>query len=286
MTRASTKHPGSSTDVAVRDDGTGGRPQRTAIPGPVLLRDLARNAWRLYRGSAAALIGIFFTAGVIDAAIGVGASQALSPIDLPSGPSVLIVYLLFIGVPTILGSFAVGVSAVLLTDRLAGVPRSVGEATRIAAQRLGSIVLAGLVATVLATFCLFVLPPFIGSFVMVPFFLGPPVVAQAIVLEQRRLGDAWERAKVLLKGHWGRLLPYLLTIALGIGLVNLVVVGSVGSAVGGLSAAIWVVVLVQRLVATLTLPYIACADLVAYFDVRARHEKFDANALVKERAGA
>ncbi|MDQ3877467.1 MAG: hypothetical protein M3290_03850 [Actinomycetota bacterium] len=278
----------SSPDKAVKQGVSASAPQegprRGDIPGPVLLKDLARNAWRLYRSH---LIGIFFICAMVQFGIVTAAVAALSTVEVPTGSLALLAYfLLFIGVPALLYGYAMATAAIFLCDRIAGVETTVVGALRSAGGKAGAIILGAAVAGILASFSLFVVGPELGQFITLPFFIGPPIVIQLIALERLSAGRAWDRAKQLLKGEWTRIPLYLLTIAMGLGLLDFVVVGAVLSSFHGVdSTGSRIAIAAAELVgASLTLPYLGAGGLIGYFDLRARKEQFDKQTLVSERA--
>jgi hypothetical protein len=232
------------------------------------------------------LIAIFFISAIVQFGVVSAAVAALSTVEVPSGTIALFAYLgIFIGIPALLYGFAVAAAAIFLADKLAGRDTRTLDALRAAGSRTGAILAAGAFAAVFASFSLFIVGPELGQFITLPFLIGPPIVIQVIVLENKGLGRGWERAKALLKGEWTRIPLYLLTIALGLGLLDFLVVGAVLSAFHGAdSVGSRIAIAAAELVgASLTLPYIAAAGLVGYFDLRARKEKFDKQALVAER---
>ncbi|MFN2594971.1 MAG: hypothetical protein ABR579_08815, partial [Actinomycetota bacterium] len=94
--------------------------------------------------------------------------------------------------------------------------------------------------------------------------------------------------KELMRGQWSRTPLYLLTVAMGVGLLDFLMIGLVVSGFGGVDSVMSrIAVAGAELVgASITLPFIAACQLIGYFDLRARTEKFDRSALEAERAGA
>jgi hypothetical protein len=248
-----------------------------SIPSPVLLGGMARQSWRLYRANLGALFLSFLPFVVFAAAL---FYVVVISITLEAR-NILLLVLSRDVLHIVVASFGVAVAIVVVTDRLAGLPGRVGAAMRETFRSAPTIVLLSIVAAVPYCLTFFILGPFLREL-----FVGPPVVISAVVLERKRIGDALNRGRELLAENWSRTLLYLITFAAGIGLLDFVIQQFALRAVTAASTDLIGYVLaigVSVVVPSIVVPYIACAWLIAYFDLRARTEDFDEPALVALR---
>ena len=245
---------------------------------------MARQAWRLYRANFGALFLAYLPFGVLTAAI---FFAVITSVTLRAD-NVLMLILLRDVLRIVLSSLGVAVVVILVADRLAGKPGRVGESLRETFSLAPSIVLGALLATLPYIVTFFMFGPYMAPFLR-ELFVGPPIVITAIVLERQGLMPALSRARELLETHWSRVLLYLITIAAGVGLVDFVIQQSALRAVDAASTDVVgyaFAVVVSVLVPALLVPFVGCVWLIAYFDLRARREDFDAAAMVALRQGA
>ena len=242
---------------------------------------MARQAWRLYRSNFAALFLSVLPFVVLTAAI----FFALVTSITLRADNVLLVVLARDLMRLVFSSFAVAVAVVVVADRLAGKEGSVRGALREVTGSAPSIFLGAGLSSLPYIFTFFMFGPYMAPFLR-ELFVGPPVVITVIVLERARIGAALTRARELLDKNWSRMLLYLITVAAGVGLVDFVIqqsairaVSAAATDVVGLSLAVFVSVVVPAVL----LPFVACVWLIAYFDLRARAEDFDEQAMIALR---
>jgi hypothetical protein len=267
-------------DESIPDDARArseGGDDGDALPGPVLLTGMARQAWRLYRANLGSLFLCFLPFFAVAAAL---FYVVVISITIDAGNVLLLVLARDI-LHIVVASFGLSVALVLVADRLAGRPGGVGDSFRDALRSSPTIFLLAVLGTVPYCLTFFILGPFLREL-----FVGPPIVITAVVLERQRFGDALARARALLADSWSRTVLYLVTFAAGAGLLDFVIqqfalraVTATSTDVLGYALAIGVSVVVPSLV----MPYVACAWLISYFDARARAEDFDAAALTALR---
>jgi hypothetical protein len=263
------------------------------IPSPVLLKDLAAQSWQLYRDSAASLVATFFVAflalsifvnGIASAVSGFGDDTATGN-QISSG-DILLYLVLVVVLPLLVGSISFGIASVMLTDRVCGRPATAWDAWRQIVPRLGQM-LVGVMATVMIVLIGFMLVgPIFGQLIIVPMLVGPPIALQAMVLEGTPFRGGLVRLRALMKGSWTRMPMYLFTIALGLGIVQLLAFQGLARPILAVSSDTLARVLLavtSAVVPAIVLPYQAAAQLVAYFDLRARMEGLDHAQLVAER---
>jgi hypothetical protein len=231
---------------------------------PLTLAGLVRGGWLLYRARLPTLFALF---GVAYAAL-----AALS-LRRPSGAGavgLLLTTILPLSLHAVLGSAATAVAIPVMHRRTGA--RAAAASLRPA---LRDIAAAALLAAVLSL--AFVLPPLsllpalmgLSLFALVH---GPPIVLHAIVLEEQTLNGAWARARSLLRRRAGRLVLYLLTVALGVRLAEAVLT-SIGVGVlaarltdGGLRPA---GVAANLVALALVVPFIPAVLLAAFLDLSA-----------------
>lgn len=104
-----------------------------------------------------------------------------------------------------------------------------------------------------------------------PLFFGPPILMQIAVIERLPLSAAWVRSKELMRGHWGRVIAYLMTISLGVFVLDSMIFSAIAAMMGSYPDATVDAVIgtVGVLVLSITYPFIATAMYVAYADVAA-----------------
>jgi hypothetical protein len=225
-----------------------------------------------------ALLGLFVAAyGVLAIVSVIGAGAA--PIDATPGvAAVLVGTILPLAVHAVVGSVATAAAVRVLYDASRDSYTGIAAAFRRLRPRWRDVLAAALIAAVLSLLAVF--PPFsvLATLLGLSFFAilhGPPFLVHAIVLEEKTLQQAGPRARGLLSRQWARLSMYLLTLALGIRLLEFVItalalapVGSVlsGSALDAAQVAINLVAL------GILVPFLVAVVLVAFCDLRARHD--------------
>lgn len=179
-----------------------------------------------------------------------------------------------LGVP-FLGAWVAARVAVLVDERESRdtpISRSVGE--RLRPQR-SHIAAAAMLAGVLTFFLVLALPQ-LGLIIGLNLFLGPPLLIHAIAIEGLSFGDGWIRMKELMKGEVARILVYLVSISLGIGLFQIVLVGSIlvglASVALGSAAELVVSVAVYVVIESLALAFMACVGMAGYLELKSRQE--------------
>lgn len=190
----------------------------------------------------------------------------LSLVGLAS-PGRLELFLAFaaqIVLPVIIGSFAMALASVMYADR-SGEPVGVRDAWGRVRPRSRDILFSGLFASMLALWAVILLRQF--GFVLMPLFFGPPIAIQVIALEGLDFRPARSRSRELLKGQTGRVVVYLVVVALAVGLLGTATLSAtvavLDPALDGATLA-GVFSIVQVLVAALMLPFLAGAAYVCY----------------------
>lgn len=174
--------------------------------------------------------------------------------------------------PSFLASVAFGITAIVCdratSDAAPAMMKPIAQAStqmrRNAKDVVTAALFAGMICLALATF----LGP-IGLLLLATFF-GPPILMQVISLEEVSMQEGWARTRALLKGSTLRILGYLVTIALGIGVIGALVVSIVDSTVSASPARAIIFGLIQIVVLSVTLPFLGAAQYACYRDLTFR----------------
>jgi hypothetical protein len=237
---------------------------------PLGLTGLVRQGWPLYRGSFSTLAALFVAAYAAFLLLSLAGSS--SGRTDAGALTVFVGRVLPLSVLAITGSVATAAAIVAMSsaERI-GIGAALGALRPRWREVLGSALLAAMLTLLTALPPLSLLPAILG----ISFFAvlhGPPMVVHAIVLEGRSLQQAGPRARFLLRRHWARLIMYLLTLALGIALVEgsltrvAVVLLSEVMSTDALSPT---VIVINLLVRGMLIPFLIAVVLAAYFDLRA-----------------
>lgn len=256
------------------------------LPAELRFSGVVTASWRLYRTHFGALIRLYLAIFLPLAFLRVGI-QVLLRLTTSALAAQVILTLTSIVLVALAGSFALHCATVILADGVSGRAISAGAAAGSLRGRSRDLVSAGLLVGMLSIAALFL--PFgpLGSMVIVPMLLGPPVLAHVIAGEGKSFPEAVARARMLLKGNWGRVLVTLLNVAFVLGILQLVLLSlSVALLAGAGGLALLLLTLIQTLIAAIALPYLAATAFVAYLDLRVRNEDLDWAGLAAERAGA
>jgi hypothetical protein len=173
--------------------------------------------------------------------------------------------------PAFLASFAIGAAAVLLVNLITGEKPLLGPALKATMARFGDLLAGAVMATAIAL-VIGALEPGIDYLGVTMMFYGPPILVQALLIGGLSYRDAGIEARSLLGGNWLRTLGYLITIALGIGLITDIAMGFTIQLVAVLptGSVALLVGLIRGLVLALLFPILAVASTVLYGDLRAR----------------
>lgn len=227
---------------------------------------------RLWKNHWKAVLPPFIFMMTALALIDLAVTQA-RPQDPTEAVDALTSLIQILGVPFVGAWIAARVAVVLDEREDRGTPhRSVGE--RLRPQR-SHIAASAMLAGVLTFFIVLALQQ-LGLLIGLNLFLGPPLLIHAIAVEGLSFGDAWMRMKELMRGEAVRIIIYLVSISLGIGLAQIVVVGSilVGLTEVALGTAVELVVslVVYVLVEALALAFMACVGMAGYLELKSRQE--------------
>lgn len=262
-----------------------------ALPAPLRADGYLAWTWRLYTGSFVPLLLVFVAGGIVVRLLHLGAVIFMTEV-LEAGRTVeglAVSFAAAIVFASLGGSLLSAVASYAYLQRVGGHRARTIDGWRRVRPKLGHVVVSALyVAMPLLTLFLFLGP--IVPYILMPAALGPPVLVQAIVWEQRDFRVAATRAKNLLAGSWGRVASALLLIALGGGLVAFVIDQVLGEVVisvadGGVVQSVWLAV-VGVLTSALLWMLSAAASTVAYLDLRSRYDELGPEGLDTEAAEA
>lgn len=255
------------------------RAASSGLPGPLGFGGMALEAWRLYRSNFAVNLGLFAALmGVVFIV------PELVGLVTDPGPNASIVHTtvaIFLGLvlPTFVGGYLIAASHVVMADRLAGRYSTTAAVLGSLRSVTRDLFMSAFVATTLVLF-VSLLPVLNFARAVV---WGPPIIISAVALEQLPLTEAWGVSRTRLAGNWGRVILYLLVVALLMTIIQLLLYTPVLYIELDGVAQFAVRSLGSVFVTALTLPYLASAMLVAYFDLRARENDFSLEDLREER---
>lgn len=251
------------------------------IVAPHSFGTAVRSAGVLYASTIRVLFGSFALAYGLGVLTSIAGAVAAARIGGLNAEIAVGFFIPVVAIVTFMGP-AVALGGIAMARAAAGGVPDAGDARTRLRGRGRDLVQSALLGALIALCFAALLGPLVHLFI--PLFFGPPVVAQIVAFEGGSLQDSLARAWALLKGHRLRVLGALFTVALGIGLVQLIAATVTASASGGLPrmprAAVFFGSTV--VIAALLLPYQAAVALVSYFDLRARADSFDAAGLRAE----
>ena len=245
-------------------------------PRPVLLppfTTVLAEAWRLYAANLRSLFGLFAIISLVITII-----PTLIVFEIAEQIALPLYLLIGIVLPSALASIGFGVTSIVLWNRSrTGLdaefhPTTVrGALSSLGSQRkelVASALLSGMIGLALAVFL-----GFIGLLLQALFY-GPPVLVQVVTLERMTVQQAWPRAGTLIKGATPRVLLYLLTIVLGVGLLSQLTLIVLAQLFAGIqeTARFAALSALQILAVGLTLPLLACTSFVIYQHLRASRD--------------
>jgi hypothetical protein len=261
---------------------------RLGIPAPLTFTKSARASWQLYRGHFRTIVPFYIAVFTVVGLVRTLGFSLFDAVGLSASATVAVVSLALTVVVAVAGSAAVAVVSVVFADGVTARRTGAGSATGRLRPRWRDVVSAGLVTSMLSVLAIFLPFGTLGSIVIMPMLFGPPILVHTISLEGLGFSEAWSRARSLYSGQMGRLVIYMLNVALGLGLLQIILLTFAFSATLGLTGQLGIVVraLMQALIAGLSLPFLGAMAFVCYLDLRARRENFGLDELRAERATA
>jgi hypothetical protein len=160
------------------------------------------------------------------------------------------------------------VVTVLAAEKLKDGSATIGDGLRIIVANKGAV-LGAMALSALLTMAVAFLISLYASLVF-HLFLGPPLIAQAVTLEGQSLGNAVKYVQNLTRGRFGRVLLYLLNVALLVGIVALILVGGLTTSVLGAPFAVRtaVFILSQSLLLGALTAFMVVFETVLFFELR------------------
>lgn len=247
------------------------------LPGPLSYLQSVAAAGRLFKARFFSLAGTFAVVFALGSLLVAG----LDVIGAIPANITFVVYEVTIGLG---GAFAVAYSSVRLADAASGVRTDVADARAIVRVHAKEIATGGLLSSVVILFLtLMGLGP-----IAIVLMLGPPLVAQAIVLEYRPFREALSRVRELSSGGWARVMLVLLGTAFAVVIVQLLLWILVTQPfVNASDDVIQVVVTLFGYAArVVSASFLAAVGFVVYLDLRARAEELTREGFEEERREA
>jgi hypothetical protein len=226
--------------------------------GPLVVR-----SWGIYKRvllkSAIAFGGVFLVLMPLPPVVALDASPFIS---IPSS------ILLQLVIPAAAGSIAVMVVSRLTAADLMERSATIADGLRIIVANKRAVFAAMALSALLTTAVAFLISLYTS--LIFHLFLGPPLIAQAITIEGHSFGNAVNHVKGLTRGRVGRVLLYLLNVALLVGIVALIVVGGLTTSVLGTPYAVRtaVFILTQSLLLGALIAFMVVFETVLYFELR------------------
>lgn len=232
--------------------------ERLRPPATGFIAILAK-AWRAYLGAAGPSIKLFAVLGVI-----VLVAQTPLMFDLADETVTNLSYLLLVLIPSLVYGYGLGIASYLLEKDAEEDPVHARTAAREVRPHLRTIINAALIGSVLTGVNVLLLGP------LLPYlFYGPPILMQTVSIEGLRITDGWARTKALMKGNWGRVILYLISIVLMLGLTVTLALGLLSIATDDLATNVRRIyfLCIQVGVLSLILPFLAAAHFELYVDL-------------------
>jgi hypothetical protein len=176
--------------------------------------------------------------------------------------------LLQLVVPAAAGSIAVMVVSALAAAELTERSATISDGWRTIAANKGAV-LGAMALSALLTMGVALLISVYASLIF-HLFLGPPLIAQAIAIEGHSFEKAVRYVQGLTRGRLGRVLLYLLNVALLVGIVAFILVGGLPTLVGGTPYAVQaaVLILTHSLLLGGLIAFMVVFETVLYFGLR------------------
>lgn len=235
--------------------------EQTPRTTPYRFTQLVATTGRFYGARFPTLFLLFLSLNAVFIAL----SLALGLLGMPDSISLFAGTVVFISL-TVAVSVAFGVTAALLDRYLRDEPATLRDAWADTAPNLRVVVSCGMLAAIFTIIAGQLFPP------LVPVFFGPPILIQIAALDRTgSLRETWERSKLLMAGHWSRVIAYLFSLVLvNFILFNLLASAALAATDGmGDTTQVLVFNLALMFVTSITYPFIATAQFVAYADISA-----------------
>ena len=232
---------------------------------PLRFSGIIASSGRLYAACLRPLILLFASIGAV-----IFLFPALIFFDVGDNLAISLYLLAGVVLPSTLLSLGFAVASVVLARYLRGEDHRVRPSLLALRARRRDLLVAGLMSGMLALALVVFFGP-LGS-LLIALFYGPPILVQAIALEDRPIQDAWARTRAMMQGHWARILMALLTVALGLGILATTMLGVGGELAADLGrpARVAIFIVLELVIFGFGYSFLAAANLVCYLDVNAR----------------
>ena len=219
-------------------------------------------------GASALILGLQFASFV--------AARATSESDALANS---LAYIMPIILYVVIGSLASGAIAAIIGAHLAGADHvSLGTGLRAVRAVLKDALAASLLAALVCLLLTFIL--FFTTLLFLPFFYGPILVMQAIVIQKVPFNQAVARARALARGSTGRMIGYAFVISLSAWVIPVAILGILDRL--DPPGFPWAYAPIQMLVKGNAAAFVAVTAAVMYFDLRMRKEDYGTKELRAE----
>jgi hypothetical protein len=251
------------------------------LPAALDLPNLVRSTWGLYRRRVRLWVGTCLVAYLLLHAVQTTSIELFLQGQLTDAGEGIVEFTLVLILVALVGTLVTVLLIPAMAATVFGEPMTFRGSARRTGSRGRHTWIAAQYAMLLSL--LMLLPPFgflffvVGTEIILAMVAGPPILIHTVVQEGTSARSAWRRTKELMRGQWLRVVMNMLTIVLGLGILQFVVLQSfalLANAVGvsGGTAVGLLLLGAQTLFAGFGLPLVFLAWFVSYLDARARTE--------------
>lgn len=238
------------------------------VDGPYRFTGLVATSWRFYMERFWPLFAIF----VVIAAVNMALPYVLL-IEMPDTVALMVALFVRFSLPAMIGSYGFAVIAVIqdhnLNDDNIGARPAMRKLRPGWRNVMATAMISGIIGLAAVTFF-----GVLGA-LLLPLFYGPPMLMQVISLEGLTLAEGWTRTRAMMRGHWTRVITYLLSISLGIGILGYTAISTTLAATESTPQVLEAVafIAITLLVIGVTFPYLATAQFIAFADIASLEQR-------------
>jgi hypothetical protein len=236
----------------------------TAPDGPYRFTSLVAVSWRFYSARFWPLFWLFTILATL-----ILLFPLILLLDMTEQVELTVGLFTRFALPAVIASYGYAVIAVIhdhyLQDEEIGARAAARELRPYIRHVMSAALLSGMLGLMAVTFFAQL------GVILLPLFYGPPMVMQMTVLEKVPVAEAWARSRTLMRGHWMRVITYLLSIAMGIGVLGYGAISAMLAATedtADIAQAIGYGI-VSVVITALTYPFLGTAQYIAFADIAA-----------------
>jgi hypothetical protein len=258
-----------------------GRQEGPKWPDTGSLLALYGTSFTLLGARLRSIVGVFFGASALTLALQYGAVVLARANQESDALASTLAYIVPIILYVIVGSLAAGAVAGIIASHLAGSGNvTIGTGVRAVRAVIKDALAASLLAALVCLLITFM--TFFTTLLFLPFFYGPLLVIQTVVVQRLPFNQAIGRARGLARGSTGRVLGYSLMMSISAWVVPVAVIGLLEQM--DPPGFPWAYAPLQVLIEGSAAALVAAAGTAMYFDLRMRREEYGAKELRAELA--